>query len=89
MSNIDWTTLSNKQKISKLVYDKFIDLIQTSIKLFIPLYPKNNKCKKYPSNNKKLLKQLLILYKKQKINHFPKTIEYKSKKYKLTLKKYN
>ena len=82
MSNIDWTTLSNKQKISKLVYDKFIDLIQTSIKLFISLYPKNYKCKKCPSNIKKLLKEKHILYKKSKKNKsFSKDHKIKSKEY--------
>ena len=90
LSNIDWTSLFNKSKNLQHFYDQFIDLIQTSIKLFIPPYPKNNKCKKYPSNIKKLLKEKLILYKKSKKNKsFSKDYKIKSKEYELAVKKYN
>ena len=90
MSNIDWTSLFNKSKNLQLFYDLFINLIQTSTKLFIPPYPKNNKCKKYPSNILKLLKEKLILYNKSKKNKsFSKDYKIKSKEYELAVKKYN
>ena len=82
--------LFNKSKNLQHFYDQFIDLIQTSIKLFIPPYPKNNKRKKYPSNIKKLLKEKLILYKKSKKNKsFSKDYKIKSKEYELAVKKHN
>ena len=90
LSNIDWTSLFNKSKNLQHFYDQFIDSIQTSIKLYIPPYPKNNKCKKYPSNIRKLLKEKLILYKKSKKNKsFSKDYKIKSKEYELAVKKYN
>ena len=65
LSKNNWTSLFKNSESLQHFYDKFISLIQISIKRFVPIYSKNNKSKKYPSHIKKLLKEKVILCKKK------------------------
>ena len=82
LSSIDWKFIYNKSENLQEFYDKFVNIINLTIKKFVPLKKKNRKRKIYPSNLKKLLKEKQKLYKKCKLD------QQITEKYKLVSKAY-
>ena len=72
----------NQRRESEEFYDKFVNIINLTIKKFVPLKKKKRKRKLYPSNLKKLLKEKQKLYKKCKLD------QQITEKYKLVSKAY-